>query len=122
MKLSDYPALIQTDNNPSDKVNGYLVFPRSESEWKKIDDFEGEGESYRRVLVNVEVDVLDPNSGVDNDNNTGLSQRVQAYVYLWAGGVDSLTLSLDREWDFGYFRDNRLGDWIDLFEGMEMVG
>lgn len=98
----DYPALIP--GSESDKVEGFLIVPSSTSQWKKIDDFEGE--SYRRHCVHVHL----PQVG----------KTVPAHVYLWQENMDKLLPYKD--WSFRYFRENRLQDWLDLFDGMEMVG
>ncbi|RHZ47510.1 uncharacterized protein CDV56_101089 [Aspergillus thermomutatus] len=43
-----------------------------------------------------------------------------AQAYIWAGDMDAIWQ--DREWSFPHFREHRLQDWFDLFDGMEMVG
>ena len=48
---ADYPALIP--GNEFNQVEGFLVTPATRSQWKKLDDFEGE--SYRRQYVQVEL-------------------------------------------------------------------
>lgn len=103
----DYPALIHT-RNASDTVQGYLVYPESEDEWRKLDNFEGE--VYERVEV--EVEVLNSSHGGDQSNS-------QAFAYVWVGGMDGLVV--DQDWDFDFFRNNRLEDWLDLFDGVELV-
>lgn len=45
---------------------------------------------------------------------------VAANVYLWADEMEKF--EENNEWSFSYFEKNRLQDWLDLFEGMEMVG
>lgn len=99
---ADYPALIQ--GNESDQVEGFLVTPSTRSQWKKLDDFEGE--SYRRQCVQVE--------------SSDSKRTVPAFVYLWQDSMDKLLPYQD--WSYAYFREHRLEDWLDLFEGMEMVG
>lgn len=69
-----------------------------------MDDFEGE--NYRRECVDVYL----------TQSNT----TVAANVYLWADEMEKL--EENKEWSFSYFVKNRLQDWLDLFEGMEMVG
>lgn len=127
VKHSDYLALIP--GGPSDKVEGYLIFPRSESEWRKIDDFEGEIYKRHHVHVSLKPDMDVPNSDTSNKVNNDVKknqvereedQKVPAQVYLWAGDMDNVWK--DRAWDFLYFKEKRLPDWLDLFGGMEMVG
>ena len=98
----DYPALIL--GSEFDRVEGFLIVPSSKSQWKKIDDFEGE--SYCRHCVHVHL----PQAG----------KTTPAHVYLWQENMDKLLPYKD--WSFQYFRENRLQDWLDLFDGMEMVG
>ena len=99
---ADYPALIP--GNEFDKVEGFLIVPSTRSQWKKLDDFEGE--SYRRQYVQVEL--------------CHSKRSVPAFVYLWQDPMDKLLPYQD--WSYEYFREHRLEDWLDLFEGMEMVG
>lgn len=118
---ADYPALIPGDE--SDKVEGFLVMPSTRSQWKKLDDFEGE--CYRRQRVQVEVssdssDASDSGNRITTTTNTAMCTRVPAFVYLWQDSMDKLLL--DQLWSYEYFREHRLEDWLDLFEGMEMVG
>lgn len=102
VKHGDYPAVIKS--SISDQVDGFLVIPTSASQWKKMDDFEGE--IYRRECVEVYL----------TQSNT----TVAANVYVWADELEKL--EENKEWDFSYFEKNRLQDWLDLFDGMEMVG
>lgn len=102
VKHGDYPAIIK--GSTSDQVDGFLVFPASAIQWKKMDDFEWE--IYRRECVQVYL----------TQSNT----TVAADVYLWADEMGNL--EEDKEWSFSYFEKNRLEDWLDLFDGMEMVG
>ena len=102
VKHGDYPAVIK--GSPSDQVDGFLVIPTSASQWKKMDDFEGE--IYRRECVQVHL----------TQSNT----IVAANVYLWADEMEKL--EENKEWSFSYFEKNRLEDWLDLFDGMEMIG
>ncbi|KAI1382310.1 hypothetical protein F4677DRAFT_401588 [Hypoxylon crocopeplum] len=41
------------------------------------------------------------------------------YRYVWAGDEDILT---DYPWELEVFKRERLEDWLDLFQGMELVG
>jgi gamma-glutamylcyclotransferase (GGCT)/AIG2-like uncharacterized protein YtfP len=52
VKHSDYLALIP--GSASDQVDGFLITPASPSQWKKMDDFEGEVYSRRCVRVQLE--------------------------------------------------------------------
>lgn len=99
---ADYPALIQ--GSEFDKVEGFLVIPANKSQWKKLDDFEGE--SYRRQCVQVEL--------------SHSTVTVPAFVYVWQDALDNILPYQD--WSYEFFREHRLEDWLDLFDGMEMVG
>lgn len=99
---ADYPALIR--GSELDKVDGFFVLLSTKSQWKKMDDFEGESYCRQRVQI-----VL-----------SNLNEAIPAFVYLWQDPMDERLTSQD--WDYDYFRKHRLKDWLDLFEGMEMVG
>lgn len=45
---------------------------------------------------------------------------VAANVYLWADEMEKL--EENKNWSFSHFEINRLQDWLDLFDGMKMVG
>lgn len=102
VKHGDYPAVIK--GSTSDQVDGFLVIPASTSHWKKMDDFEGE--IYRRKSVQVYL----------TQSNT----TVAANVYLWADEMEKL--EENKDWSFSHFEKSRFQDWLDLFDGMEMVG
>ena len=97
---SDYPALVRATE--SSIVDGHLVFPNDQAEWNKLDNFEGE--TYTRTTV----------EAITEDGT-----QVEACVHLWAGSGDALSSG---EWDFTYFKRQRLEDWLELFGGIEMVG
>lgn len=44
---------------------------------------------------------------------------VAADVYIWADEMGKLE---KKERSFSYFEQHRLDDWLELFDGMEMVG
>ncbi|KAF5013347.1 hypothetical protein FDECE_650 [Fusarium decemcellulare] len=101
LRNQDYPAAIKYSNESS-SVDGYLVSMESASQRKKVDDFEGECYKVEHVLV-----TLKDGSTVDAD------------VYLWNGNMEDLS---NEPWELVTFVEERLDDWIDLFEAMEMVG
>lgn len=98
MKHGDYPAVIK--GTSSDEVAGFLIIPNSPSQWKKIDDFEGE--VYRRHCVQICL--------------TQSDTTVAADVCLWAHDLEMM-LEEDKEWSFPYFKENRLQDWLELLTG-----
>ncbi|KAI0555383.1 AIG2-like protein [Xylaria curta] len=104
----DYPAVIKRE--PQSSVDGYLLILETASQQKKLDDFEGE--TY--TLDSVDVTILDSNGKPQTEGET-----VEADIYLWAGDVNALTAS---PWELKSFEKERLEDWLDLFEGIELVG
>ncbi|KAI1823285.1 AIG2-like protein [Xylaria intraflava] len=108
LKNRDYPAVVK--HEPQSSVDGYLLVLETASQRKKLDDFEGE--AYK--LESVAVTVFD----ADGDGRTQ-KEVVDADVYLWAGDADELTVS---PWALEFFEKERLEDWLDLFDGMELVG
>jgi gamma-glutamylcyclotransferase (GGCT)/AIG2-like uncharacterized protein YtfP len=78
---SDYPAVVETD--PMDRVNGFMIHPRTLEDLKMLDDFENE--SYFRELVEV----------IDSVN-----QKTMAYVYVWCDDIDDLA---DSDWSLEEF-------------------
>ncbi|RTE71757.1 hypothetical protein BHE90_013831 [Fusarium euwallaceae] len=101
IKNRDYPAIIKHTDETS-TVDGYLLTLQTTSQRKKLDDFEGE--TYRVTAVAVE---LEDGSIVDAD------------MYVWDGDMEDVSTE---PWELDTFVKERLEDWIDLFEGMEMVG
>ncbi|OAQ65870.2 AIG2-like protein [Pochonia chlamydosporia 170] len=101
----DYPAVVP--HNSSD-VNGYLITFQNNSQRRKLDDFEGE--AYKAVATKAHI--------LDN-NDQPCGEEVDADIYIWNGADESLT---GEPWDLQYFIDERLEDWLDLFEGMELTG
>ncbi|KAF4453276.1 hypothetical protein F53441_4006 [Fusarium austroafricanum] len=95
----DYPAVIKKDDH---EVDGYVLLLKTKSQRKKLDDFEGEIYTPTATLATLD------------DGTT-----MEADIYLWGG--DSEALSTE-PWDLDTFIQERLEDWLDLFEGMELVG
>lgn len=100
----DYPAVIKQNGS---SVDGYLVTLETASQRRKLDDFEGE--TYRVTPVLVEV--------LDTDGNP--CETVAADMYLWNGESELVSTE---PWELAAFIEQRLNDWIDLFEGMELTG
>lgn len=73
-----------------------------------LDDFEGE--AYEPVPVAVTV--------FDSDGNPR-ENTVDADMYIWASDEDAVT---SKPWDLDVFERESLGDWLDLFEGVELAG
>ncbi|KAG5808304.1 hypothetical protein H9Q74_007086 [Fusarium xylarioides] len=99
VRSRDYPAVVKKDGHG---VDGDLLVLETKSQRKKLDDFEGE------IYTPTSVDVVLEDGSV-----------VEADMYVWAGDQDTLS---DEPWELDTFINERLGDWLDLFEGMEMIG
>lgn len=101
LKNRDYPAVVKKADEAS-TVDGYLLTLQTTSQRKKLDDFEGETYKVTPVLVE-----LEDGSMVDGD------------MYVWDGDMDDVSTE---PWELETFVKERLEDWIDLFDGMELVG
>ncbi|KAJ0163212.1 hypothetical protein CTA2_3338 [Colletotrichum tanaceti] len=103
----DYPAAVRERGSCT---YGYLLQPKTRSQRKKLDDFEGE--AYQTETVQARL--------LSDESETQTAEGlIEADVYLWNGVRDLVS---DKSWDLEWFVRERLEDWIDLFEGMEMVG
>jgi gamma-glutamylcyclotransferase (GGCT)/AIG2-like uncharacterized protein YtfP len=103
-RTADYPAVIPKEGS---EVDGLLILLATPSQRQKLDDFEGD--SYRAVSVSV--DILDAHNSP--------CEVIEADMYLWKGRDD---LILNTPWDLDIFIKERLKDWLDLFNDMELVG
>lgn len=101
----DYPAVVKDDGST---VDGFVLQPQTASQRRKLDDFEGE--AYKPVTVTAHL------QNITNDNP---ECTVDADMYLWDGDMDKLSTE---SWGLEEFIATRLEDWIDLFDGMELVG
>lgn len=97
----DYPVAVPSQDK-SASMDGLLLVLENESQRIKVDDFEGETFGVKSVSVTLD---------------TG--EVVQADMYIWLGEAEKLSTE---EWDLDSFEKERLQDWLDLFEGMELVG
>ncbi|KAF5979618.1 hypothetical protein FBULB1_5640 [Fusarium bulbicola] len=95
----DYPAVIKKDDH---EVDGYVLLLETNSQRKKLDDFEGELYNPTAILATLD------------DGTT-----MEADIYLWGGDFEALSTE---PWELDAFIKERLEDWLDLFEGMELVG
>jgi hypothetical protein len=46
-------------------------------------------------------------------------ELIEADMYLWNEDMDDLS---SQPWELKTFMQERLDDWIDLFDGMELIG
>lgn len=107
MKHADYPAVISSSNG-SDFVDGYLLQAETPSQRRKLDDFEGE--QYKVISVVVAL--------VRHDDQDA-EETITADMYLWDDDTDLLS---SEPWELEIFVKDRLEDWIDIFDGMELIG
>ncbi|CAH0047338.1 unnamed protein product [Clonostachys solani] len=105
IKSCDYPAAVKCEGS---EIRGYLVTFSNSSQRKKLDDFEGETYSPTHLMAQI----LNPNGEASG-------QCVDAEIYLWNGSLENLTME---PWDLEGFIEERLEDWLDLFDGIELVG
>lgn len=104
----DYPAIVPCISSTQDEsrfkdVDGYLLDLETVSQRRKLDDFEGESYIPTAVTVNL----------VDS------GRMVDADMYVWDGDKEQLE---PEDWSLEWFVEERLGDWIEIFAGMELVG
>ncbi|KAL6923911.1 hypothetical protein ACHAP8_007234 [Fusarium lateritium] len=95
----DYPTVAK---NESSEVDGLLVRVETKSQRQKVHDFEGE--IYKATHVNV---ILEGGTIVDAD------------MYVWNGDAEKVS---DKPWELQDFINERLEDWLDLFDGIELDG
>ncbi|KAK1984109.1 hypothetical protein LZ30DRAFT_712455 [Colletotrichum cereale] len=101
----DYPAAVKEHGS---SINGYLLRPQTLAQRKKLDDFEGEVYQVNTIQAML----------FSHDGET-VESLIEADIYLWDGDKDLVST---QSWDLEWFFQERLEDWICLFEGMEMVG
>ena len=106
VKHCDYPAVVKCAGDST--VYGYLIQLETQSQRTKLDNFEGE--TY--IPVSVSASLLN----ADGEPN---GQIVDADMYVWDGEDSALSYE---PWSLDYFVEERLDDWLDPFEGVELVG
>jgi gamma-glutamylcyclotransferase (GGCT)/AIG2-like uncharacterized protein YtfP len=89
VKNCDYPAII---SEKGAETNGKILFNVDDFDLQILSDYEGD--EYQQKKVDV----------VSNE------KMVDALTFVWIKGNESL---VNREWDFEYFRRNRLKFYFD---------
>ncbi len=134
----DYPAVVQDSGSV---VEGFLLQLQTASQRHKLDDFEGEVYKpvpvvARLVSTGLTIRIDHDRDGVVNSTANDEVKKnksnephncatdsieciVDADMYIWDGDMDQLSTEA---WDLETFITTRLEDWIDLFDGMELVG
>ncbi|KAI5868218.1 AIG2-like protein [Durotheca rogersii] len=102
----DYPAAIK--HEPHSLVDGYLLMLETTSQRKKLDNFEGK--AFKPVSVAVTI--------FDSENKPQ-EKTVEADISIWAGEESALTTD---PWELEVFEKERLEAWLDLFQGVKLVG
>lgn len=98
-RTRDIPCAVQDRNG---FIQGFLLQPMNIAQRKKLDDFERG--SHRMVSVSVFMP-----SG----------HEVEADMFIWDG--DS-ALATNAPWSFEAFKREGLQEWIDTYQGMEIIG
>lgn len=101
----DYPAAIKDENS---SVDGYVLLLETTSQRRMLDDFEGE--VYKVTPVT---------ASIIGDSEDDKEEIIEVDMYVWDGDMSKVSLE---PWDLELFIADRLDDWLDLFDGMELVG
>lgn len=125
VRYCDYPAIIphsmsNAKNNdasgdqPLPSVRGTLVTGLSDGDIYRLNTFEGS--QYERIKVSV-----NPLTSVGDAEGKGNveGEAVQAEVYVWVEGRDSLE---DEEWDFATFMREKVQNWVGGSHEEEYAG
>ncbi|KAH8158089.1 hypothetical protein CIB48_g10159 [Xylaria polymorpha] len=101
----DHAAVVK---HPRSSVDGYLLV-LTKSQRTRLDSFEGD--SYKAVSVRVLM---------ESRSDPELPARpTEADMYMWAGDINTVTTN---PWSVKIFEKERLNDWLDTFEGLELIG
>ncbi|KAH6616016.1 hypothetical protein B0J18DRAFT_493817 [Chaetomium sp. MPI-SDFR-AT-0129] len=103
----DYPAAIKDENS---SINGYVVLLETTSQRRKLDDFEGEVYKVTPVTASIEP---------SEDDKDKEEETIEVDIYVWDGDMAQVS---PEPWELERFIADRLEDWLDLFDGMELVG
>ncbi|APA05661.1 hypothetical protein SS1G_02011 [Sclerotinia sclerotiorum 1980 UF-70] len=112
VRFADYPAII---HEPGHTVRGTYVTGLTPSNMRNLDHFEGS--QYERKVVTVKVltpkdkeHVQGPSAILGEAVETGEEKEAQTYVFT---DLDELEKG---EWDFAFFRQEKLKNWADESE------
>jgi hypothetical protein len=120
VKFADYPAILPT--NSSTTVRGTLVEGLTDGDIWRLDIFEGDEYSRRKVPVKVLSSKSKAGGGEgigdiaqkEEDNVEG--EEIEAETYVWVAGKSRLEM---QEWDFSEFVRDKMSRWVGR-EGAEM--
>ncbi|KAK4141928.1 uncharacterized protein C8A04DRAFT_38709 [Dichotomopilus funicola] len=89
-------------------VSGYKRYALYGS--TQADDFEGEVYKVTPVTASIEP---------SEDDSEGGQDTIEVDIYVWDGDMAQI---FPEPWELDRFIADRLDDWLDLFDGMELVG
>jgi hypothetical protein len=98
--------------NPTETVEGLLVFGHTPQELHRLDQFEGP--EYPRSTLAVRLSSPVPSSYTLDRRVGGYEEgeMVDAYVYLFSGPIEHL--DLDRPWDYERFKKEHVKEWMTV--------
>ncbi|KAL8686555.1 MAG: hypothetical protein Q9218_007025 [Villophora microphyllina] len=109
VRFCDYPAIIPTDVSTNTSVRGTYVRGLTDGDIFRLDTFEGW--EYERRKVNIRILEKEGDEVTGEGNVEG--EEVEVETYVWIAGEKHLE---EGEWDFGEFRREKLGSWVDARE------
>ncbi|KAK0708942.1 hypothetical protein B0T26DRAFT_652720 [Lasiosphaeria miniovina] len=101
----DYPAAIKDENSSIDR---YVLLLETTSQRRKLDDFE---EVYKAMPVTASI--------IKDSEDDKEEETIEVDMYVWDGDMTKIS---PEPWELELFMADRLDDWLDLFDGMELVG
>ncbi|KAG0376365.1 hypothetical protein BGX24_007858 [Mortierella sp. AD032] len=106
-----YPGMIPS-KNPSEQVEGLLVFGHTPLELYRLDQFEGP--EYPRSILNVQILSPVPSSYTLTGEGGGYKENevIEAFVYLFEGPMEHL--DLERPWDYEQFKRDHVKNWMTV--------
>ncbi|KAG0284342.1 hypothetical protein BGZ96_011277 [Linnemannia gamsii] len=106
-----YPGMVLS-KDPTETVEGLLVFGHTAQELYRLDQFEGP--EYPRSTLPVRLSASVPSSYTLNGRVKGYGEgeTVNAYVYLFTGPMEHL--DQNRPWDYEKFKKEHVDDWMSI--------
>jgi len=107
VKNADYPAVLPHEGSC---VRGSVVSGLTEGDLYRLDIFEGD--QYSRKKVKVQVLNVGLDEAATNDDEV-LLEEVEAETYVWQEGPQTLE---PQEWDFEEFKRDKMKAWMGMAE------
>ncbi|KAL8637879.1 MAG: hypothetical protein Q9228_004903 [Teloschistes exilis] len=114
VRFCDYPAIIPTAPAANSSVRGAYVRGLTDGDIFRLDIFEGVEYERRKVKIRVLEKEGDEVTGEGNVEG----EEVEVETYVWIAGQAALE---EGEWDFGEFRREKMGSWVDAREEYDDV-